>query len=103
MGTVVEASATATARERTMTPGALELANAAARSCLERAGRTAEELDLLINAGVFHDRILSEPAFASLIQEDVGANVSPPRGGSRNVFVRYLQRGLRSFDGHPAG
>ena len=59
-------------------PGALELADAAARSCLERANRTAEELDLLINAGVFHDKILSEPAFASLIQEDIGANLGPP-------------------------
>jgi len=80
MGTIIEASAiaTASAHQRSMTPGALELADSAARSCLERADRTAEELDLLINAGVFHDRILSEPAFASLIQEDIGANLGHP-------------------------
>jgi 3-oxoacyl-[acyl-carrier-protein] synthase-3 len=77
MGTIIEASATATAAEhqRSLSTGALELADAAIRSCLERADRTAEELDLLINAGVFHDKILSEPAFASLIQEDIGANL----------------------------
>ncbi len=69
-----------------MTPGALELADAAARSCLERADRTAEELGLLINAGVFHDRILSEPAFASLIQEDIGANLGHPPGAGRGTF-----------------
>ena len=88
MGTIIEASATATAgaHQRSLTPGALELADAAARSCLERADRTAEELDLLINAGVFHDRILSEPAFASLIQEDIGANLGHPAGAGRGTF-----------------
>jgi 3-oxoacyl-[acyl-carrier-protein] synthase-3 len=88
MGTIIEASATATAtaHRRTLTPGALELADAAARSCLERANRTAEELDLLINAGVYHDKILSEPAFASLIQEDIGANLGHPAGAGHGTF-----------------
>jgi 3-oxoacyl-[acyl-carrier-protein] synthase-3 len=82
MGSIIEASAMATAAEhqRSMSTGALELADAAIRSCLTRADRTAAELDLLINAGVFHDKILSEPAFASLIQEDIGANLSHPAG-----------------------
>ena len=74
MGTIIEATATAVAQQRSMAPGALEAVDAAARSCLERADRTAGELDLLINAGVYHDKIISEPAFASLIQEDIGAN-----------------------------
>jgi 3-oxoacyl-[acyl-carrier-protein] synthase III len=88
MGTIIEASATAiaSAHQRSMTLGALELADAAARSCLERADRTAEELDLLINAGVFHDRILSEPAFASLIQEDIGANLGHPAAAGHGTF-----------------
>ena len=88
MGTIIEASATATAgaHRRSLSPGALELADAAARTCLERADRTAEELDLLINAGVFHDMILSEPAFASLIQEDIGANLGHPSGAGRGTF-----------------
>jgi hypothetical protein len=48
---------------------------------------------MLITAGVYHDEILSEPAFASLIQEDIGANPGhPPRRGSRNVLVRRLPR-----------
>jgi 3-oxoacyl-[acyl-carrier-protein] synthase-3 len=88
MGTIIEASATASAAEhrRSLTAGALELADAAIRSCLERADRTAEELDLLINAGVFHDKILSEPAFASLIQEDIGANVGQLAGAGHGTF-----------------
>lgn len=88
MGTIIEASAAAAAaaHQRSLSPGALELADAAARSCLESAHRSSEELDLLINAGVFHDKILSEPAFASLIQEDLGANLSPPAGAGRGTF-----------------
>ncbi|HYB22382.1 MAG TPA: hypothetical protein VED41_01195 [Solirubrobacteraceae bacterium] len=86
MGTIIEASATATAHRRPFAPGALKLADAAARSCLERAHRSAEELDLLINAGVYHDRILSEPAFASLIQEDIGANPGHPPGAGHGTF-----------------
>jgi 3-oxoacyl-[acyl-carrier-protein] synthase-3 len=41
---------------------------------------------VLINAGVFHDMILSEPAFASLIQEDIGANLGHPSGAGRGTF-----------------
>jgi 3-oxoacyl-[acyl-carrier-protein] synthase-3 len=86
MGTIIEASATAIAHQRSMAMGALELADVAARSCLERADRTAGELDLLINAGVYHDRILSEPALASLIQEDIGANPNHPPGAGHGTF-----------------
>src|SRR6476646_11052261 len=86
MGTIIEATATAVAQDRSMAPGALEAVDAAARSCLDRAGRTAGELDLLINAGVHHDKILSEPAFASLIQEDIGANLSQPPGAGHGTF-----------------
>ena len=71
MGTIIEATATATADRP---PGALKLADAAARSCLERANRSADEVDLLINTGVYEDKSISEPAIASLIQEDIGAN-----------------------------
>ena len=93
MGTIIEASATATAHQRPFAPGALKLADAAARSCLERAGRTAEELDLLINAGVYHDKILSEPAFASLIQEDIGANPDQPAGAGHGTFSFDVSNG----------
>jgi 3-oxoacyl-[acyl-carrier-protein] synthase-3 len=95
MGTIIEASATATAtaHRRSMAPGALELADAAVRSCLKRANRTAGELDLLINAGVFHDRILSEPALASLIQEDIGASLSQPAGTGHGTFSFDIYNG----------
>ena len=93
MGTIIEATATAVAQERSMAPGALEAVDAAARSCLDRAGRTAGELDLLINVGVYHDKILSEPAFASLIQEDIGANLSQPPGAGHGTFSFDVSNG----------
>jgi 3-oxoacyl-[acyl-carrier-protein] synthase-3 len=88
MGTIIEASATASAsaHHRSLSEGSLELADAAARACLERANRSSDELDVLINAGVYHDKILSEPAFASLIQEDIGANLGHPAGAGHGTF-----------------
>ena len=93
MGTIIEATATVVAQERSMAPGALEAVDDAARSCLDRAGRTAGELDLLINVGVYHDKILSEPAFASLIQEDIGANLSQPPGAAHGTFSFDVSNG----------
>jgi 3-oxoacyl-[acyl-carrier-protein] synthase III len=95
MGTIIEASATATAHSRPFASGALKLADAAARSCLERADRAVEELDLLVNAGVYHDKLLQEPAMASLIQEDIGANPDPdrPAGAGHGTFSFDISNG----------
>ena len=93
MGTIIEASATATAHHRPFAPGALKLADAAARLCLERASRTAEELDLLVNAGVYHDKFMNEPALASLIQEDIGANPDQQPGAGHGTFSFDISNG----------
>ena len=92
MGTIIEASATATAEDGTC-QGALGLADAAARLCLQRAQRTAEEVDLLINAGVYNDRGISEPAIASLIQEDIGANPEQQPGTGQGTFSFDVRNG----------
>ncbi len=90
MGTIIEATATATADRP---PGALKLADAAARSCLERANRSADEVDLLINAGVYEDKSISEPAIASLIQEDIGANPEQQNGLGQGTFSFDVRNG----------
>jgi 3-oxoacyl-[acyl-carrier-protein] synthase III len=90
MGTIIEASATASANGR---PGALELADSAARSCLHRANRTADELDLLINAGLYEDKSISEPAIASMIQEDIGANPEQQAGAGQGTFSFDVRNG----------
>jgi 3-oxoacyl-[acyl-carrier-protein] synthase-3 len=89
MGTIIEATATAAGGSS----GALGLADAAARLCLERADRTAEEVDLLINAGVYNDKGISEPAVASLIQEDIGANPEQQPGAGQGTFSFDVRNG----------
>ena len=87
MGTCIESAATARRRFRRFGRGALHLSDAAASTCLERAHHTADEIDLLINAGIYKDRNTAEPALASIIQEDIGANVGgPARIGHHGTF-----------------
>ncbi|MEU7145109.1 hypothetical protein ABZ942_37095 [Nocardia sp. NPDC046473] len=49
-----------------------DLAARAARTCVERAGITIDEVGMLINTGVFRDNNLVEPAVAALIQKRLG-------------------------------
>lgn len=44
----------------------------AGRLCLERAGITPKDIDLLINVGVYRDDNMLEPAMAALIQKGIG-------------------------------
>jgi 3-oxoacyl-[acyl-carrier-protein] synthase-3 len=62
------------------------LADAAARDALDRAGLAATDIDLLVNAGLYHDGNLGEPALAALIQEDIGANPEDPHAGGHGTF-----------------
>jgi 3-oxoacyl-[acyl-carrier-protein] synthase-3 len=74
MGARIESVAVVSSHARLIQKGGLRLADDAARSCLEHAGRSPADVDLLINAGIYHDENLGEPALAALIQEDIGAN-----------------------------
>jgi 3-oxoacyl-[acyl-carrier-protein] synthase-3 len=65
---------------------ALRLAVRAARTCLRSAGRPAHDVDLLINAGIYRDRNMGEPALAALIQQDIGANPEDPHAGTHGTF-----------------
>jgi len=86
MGVRIEGVATAHGG-RVFGRGALHLSDAAARACLERAHRRPEELDLLINVGLYKNHNVAEPALASIIQEDLGANPGhPPTGGHHGTF-----------------
>jgi 3-oxoacyl-[acyl-carrier-protein] synthase-3 len=93
MGTIIEASAIASLDGGWSPTGALNLVDAAAGSCLERANRTADDVDLLINAGVYNDNSISEPAIASLIQEDIAANPVQQPGAGRGTFSFDVRNG----------
>src|ERR1700682_1296104 len=92
MGTVIERLDVTRGGWRTR-HSALRLAVAAAKTCLERAGRDADDVDLLINAGIYRDRNLAEPALAALIQEDIGANPEDPHEHAHGTFSFDISNG----------
>jgi 3-oxoacyl-[acyl-carrier-protein] synthase-3 len=83
--TTIESVATSSG-SRWRRPSAHGLADEVARRALERAGVSPGDVDLLINAGLYHDRNLGEPALAALIQEDIGANPEDPHAGGHGTF-----------------
>jgi 3-oxoacyl-[acyl-carrier-protein] synthase-3 len=93
MGTTIEAVATSRPQRRLGGTGAIRLADDAARGCLDRANRQASEIDFLINAGVYHDNNLYEPALASIIQEDIAANPAPTVQGGHGTFSFDVNNG----------
>jgi 3-oxoacyl-[acyl-carrier-protein] synthase III len=85
MGTTIERIELAEGRWRHR-HSALRLAVKAAHDCLRSAGRNPHDVDLLINAGVYRDRNLGEPALAAMIQQDIGANPEEPHAGKHGTF-----------------
>ena len=72
---------------------ALRIAVKAARNCLDIAGRHPNDVDLLVNAGIYRDRNLGEPALAALIQKDIGANPENPHAQTHGTFSFDISNG----------
>ncbi|MBB3752725.1 3-oxoacyl-[acyl-carrier-protein] synthase-3 [Mycolicibacterium sp. BK634] len=85
MGTVIDRVALAKSGWRHR-HSALHLAVTTAQDCLRAAARQAHDVDILINAGIYRDRNLGEPALAALIQDDIGANPEDPHEGTHGTF-----------------
>jgi 3-oxoacyl-[acyl-carrier-protein] synthase III len=92
MGTIIERLAVTSGGWRTR-HSALRLAVSAARKCLERAERDPDDVDLLVNTGIYRDRNLGEPALAALIQEDIGANAEDPHDDGHGTFSFDIANG----------
>lgn len=84
MGTTIEAVAVSAGDA--LHHQALKLADRAASAAIEQSGLEPNDIDLLINAGLFHDRNLGEPALAALIQEDIGASPEDPHEDGHGTF-----------------
>ncbi|OBH01815.1 3-oxoacyl-ACP synthase [Mycobacterium sp. E136] len=85
MGTVIDQIAVVHGGWRNR-HSALRLIDRAAKKCLRKGRRNADEVDLLVNAGIYRDRNLGEPALASMIQDDIGANDEQPHTGGHGTF-----------------
>jgi 3-oxoacyl-[acyl-carrier-protein] synthase III len=92
MGTIIDRLGIAQGSWRSR-HSALQLAVSAANSCLHDAGRDADAVDLLVNAGIYRDKNLAEPALAALIQEDIGANPEDPHGDTHGTFSFDISNG----------
>ena len=74
-------------------PSARRLADAAARACFAHAGREPGDIDMLINAGIYREDNMGEPALAAIVQEDIGANLGQPPVGGHGTFSFDLLNG----------
>jgi 3-oxoacyl-[acyl-carrier-protein] synthase-3 len=92
MGTLIDRVALAHGGWRSR-HSALRLAVTTAKDCLERAGRAPHDVDLLINAGIYRDRNLGEPALAAMIQQDIGANPENPHADTHGTFSFDIYNG----------
>ena len=92
MGTVIDRLDVTRGGWRTR-HSALHLAVAAAKTCLQGAGREPDDVDLLINTGIYRDKNLAEPALAALIQEDIGANPEDPHEDAHGTFSFDISNG----------
>ncbi len=92
MGTVIEQVSLTDGGWRTR-HSALRLAVKAGKHCLHEAGRSPRDIDLLINAGIYRDRNLAEPALAAMIQEDIGANPEDPHEQAHGTFSFDVSNG----------
>ena len=52
----------------------IESAAMAAKECIKKAEIDMQEIDLLLNVGVYRDNNMVEPAMAALIQKEIGIN-----------------------------
>ena len=87
MGTVIKASFTSPDGPQS----SIGMAAFAAQNCLAQAHVQMEDVDLLINVGVFRDDNIIEPAMAPLIQQQLGMNLDPIKND-------HMQRSTLSFD-----
>ena len=92
MGTRIDAASALTSHGLRK-PTARRLADAAAQACLAQAGKEPGAVDMLINAGIYREDNMGEPALAALIQEDIGANLGQPPTGGHGTFSFDLMNG----------
>jgi len=83
------------ARERSGRGRSIALEVSAAKRCLRAVGLGADDVSLLVNAGIYRDDNIAEPAIASLIQRRLGANLDI--NGTPGTFSFDLSHGGCGF------
>lgn len=91
MGAVVKAIGFAKPILNLFRKGALALESKAAKEAMKKVNFDPQRLDILINTGIYRDDHIIEPAAATLIQKEVGAN--PLFDGTHSTFSFDLDNG----------
>ncbi|MDJ0765354.1 MAG: 3-oxoacyl-[acyl-carrier-protein] synthase III C-terminal domain-containing protein [Myxococcota bacterium] len=93
MGTIINT----TAIIQNNITSSLELTGQAGIRCLEKAGVNKNDIDLLINVGVYHDENIVEPAMAPLIQQRIGISPDPVNQETASTFCFDLYNGACGY------
>ena len=93
MGTTIKASAISI----NAAASSLELISQAATLCLEKAGMNKNDIDMLINIGIYHDDNMMEPAMAPIIHQQLGINTGPVKKAGNYTFCFDLYNGACGF------
>lgn len=75
----------------------IEFACRAGIDCVKRVGKSINDVDILINIGVYHDDNIMEPAMAPLIQKKLGMNPDPVNVKTGVTFCFDLYNGACGF------
>jgi 3-oxoacyl-[acyl-carrier-protein] synthase-3 len=57
--------------------GSVDSAVIAAENCIKKAGIDKQDIDLLINTGIYKEENIAEPAMSALIQKKLGLSLDP--------------------------
>jgi 3-oxoacyl-[acyl-carrier-protein] synthase-3 len=79
MGMTIESAAIAH-NGRLTARSAVRMSDLAAEICLDRAQHQPDEIDMLVNAGIYKDVNVAEPALAAIVQENINANCTTRLG-----------------------
>lgn len=79
------------------TPSSIRLASDAIKQCLQKTGCPNNDVDLLINAGVYRDKFLVEPAVSTLIAGEVDLNSGVDDWRKAKTFAFDLGNGAAGF------
>lgn len=75
----------------------LELAQAAARNCLEQSSYNTSDIDLLIFSGVYRDDFLCEPAIAAMVAGELRMNDTLESQQDKKTFAFDIFNGEPGF------
>lgn len=94
MGVLIKATGVSSASHDSSIDNAVN----AGQQCLQKAGISSDQVDLLINVGVYRDDNIMEPSIASLIQQRLQLNPDPVNGDiNARTFSFDLMNGACGF------